>query len=116
VNLTEMLLLINEHWTPKVVAALNDYQVKLVKLEGEFPWHSHSDTGELFLVLHGSMDIEMRDRTVTLRSGELFVVPKGVEHRPHAAEECHVMLIEPAGVVNTGEAGGELTAANDEWI
>lgn len=116
VNLAERLALVSELWTPKVIAALNDYQVKLVKLKGEFTWHSHEETDELFLVLHGLMSLEMRDRTVMIGGGELFVVPRGVEHRPHAAEECHVMLIEPPGVVNTGEAGGELTAPNDEWI
>ena len=116
VNLTEKLSLFSELWTPKVVASLNDYQVKLVKLEGEFTWHSHEDTDELFLVLHGSLDIELRERMVALAAGELFVVPRGVEHRPHAREECHVLLIEPRGIVNTGEAGGELTAPNDDWV
>jgi mannose-6-phosphate isomerase-like protein (cupin superfamily) len=116
VNLVQKLSLISEQWTPKVVAALNDYQVKLVKLEGEFTWHSHEETDELFLVLYGSMDIWLRDRIVTLAEGELFVVPRGVEHCPRAAAECHVLLFVPSGIVNTGEAGGELTAANDEWL
>lgn len=87
-----------------------------MKLRGDFTWHDHKDTDEVFLVLHGSMAIEMRDRTVTLEEGDLFVVPRGVEHCPRAETECHVLLIEPVGVVNTGEAGGELTAPGDEWI
>ncbi len=116
IDLAAKLTLFSEPWSPKVVAALNDYQVKVVKLECDFTWHEHRETDEFFLVLAGRMAIEMRDRSVELRAGELFVVPKGIEHRPHADEECHVLLIEPAGVVNTGEAGGELTAPQDEWI
>jgi len=116
VRLAEKLALFSEHWSPKVVARMNDYDLKLVKLRGDFTWHDHKDTDEVFLVLHGSMAIEMRDRTVTLEEGDLFVVPRGVEHCPRAETECHVLLIEPVGVVNTGDAGGELTAPGDEWI
>lgn len=116
VNLAAKLALFNEHWSPKVVASMNDYQFKVVKLQGEFTWHDHKDTDEFFLVLNGSMDIQMRDRTVTLHEGDLFVVPQGVEHCPRAANECHVLLIEPAGVVNTGDAGGNQTAPGDQWI
>ena len=116
IDLNAKLALFAEHWSPKVIARMNDYEFKLVKLQGDFTWHDHADTDEVFIVVHGSMDIEMRDRTVTLREGQLFVVAKGVEHCPHAVEECHVLLIEPAGVVNTGAAGGAMTAANDEWI
>jgi len=116
INLSAKLQLFDDHWSPKVIAAMNDYEFKLVKLQGEFVWHDHKDTDEAFFVLHGAMDIRMRDRTVTLREGDLFVVPKGVEHCPYAPEECHVLLIEPAGVVNTGDEGGERTAAGDEWI
>ena len=116
IDLVGKLSLFSEHWAPKVVARMNDYEIKLVKLKGDFTWHDHSDTDEVFLILKGRMDIEMRDRTVTLGEGELFVVPRGVEHCPHAFEECHALLIEPAGVVNTGDAGGELTAAGDEWV
>lgn len=101
---------------PKVIAAMNDYQFKLVKVEGDFVWHDHPDTDEVFIVLEGELIIEFRDGQVTLSQGELFVVPKGVEHKPYAATECHVMLIEPQGVVNTGDAGGDLTADNDVWI
>lgn len=116
IDLEAKLMLFAEHWSPKVIARMNDYEFKVVKLQGDFTWHDHQDTDEVFLVLHGSMDIEMRDRTVTLHEGELFVVPRGVEHCPHAEEECHALLIEPAGVVNTGEAGGAQTAVNDDWI
>lgn len=115
INLAERLARFSELWSPRVVATMNDYEFKVVKLKGDFTWHDHPETDEVFLVLHGSMEIEMRDRTVTLSEGELFVVPKGVEHCPHAAEECHVLLIEPAGVVNTGDAGAELTAERGLW-
>ena len=115
INLSEKLTLFSEHWSPRVVAEMNDCQFKLVKLQGEFVWHDHTDTDEAFLVLDGEMEIGFRDRTVTLRTGDLFVVPKGVEHITRAARECSALLIEPRGVVNTGEAGGTLTAKNDVW-
>ena len=115
VNLAGKLALFSEHWSPRIVATLNDYEVKVVKFQGDFTWHDHADTAELFLVLHGRMTIEMRDRTVALGPGEMFVVPRGVEHCPHAVEECHALLIEPAGVVNTGDASSELTAKRGEW-
>jgi mannose-6-phosphate isomerase-like protein (cupin superfamily) len=99
-----------------VVAELNDYQFKLVKLQGEFVWHDHDATDEAFIVLDGEMEIAFRDRVVTLHAGEMFVVPKGVEHITRAARECHALIVEPRGVVNTGEAGGSLTAPNDVWI
>ena len=95
---------------------MNDYQFKLVKLQGEFVWHRHDDTDEVFLVVHGEMEIGFRDRDVQLRVGEMFVVPKGVEHITRAKSECHAMIIEPRGVINTGEAGSKLTAENDVWI
>lgn len=116
VDLAAKLALFAEQWSPRVVAEMNDYQFKLVKIQGDFVWHDHPDTDETFLVLHGEMEIGFRDRTVTLRAGELFVVPKGVEHITRAAEECHALIIEPRGVVNTGDAGGGLTAANDVWV
>jgi mannose-6-phosphate isomerase-like protein (cupin superfamily) len=116
INLAEKLAKFTEHWSPRVVAEMNDYQFKLVKLHGEFVWHDHKDTDEVFLVVDGEMEIGFRDRTVTLRAGELCVVPKGVEHITRAARECSVLLIEPRGVVNTGDTGGELTAKNDVWI
>ena len=115
-NFAEKLSLFSEHWSPKVIAELNNYQFKLVKFQGDFVWHQHDDTDEAFIVIKGEMQIGFRDREVTVREGELFVVPKGVEHITRAKEECHAMLIEPRGVVNTGEAGGEKTALNDVWI
>jgi mannose-6-phosphate isomerase-like protein (cupin superfamily) len=116
INLLDKLAAFTGHWSPRVVAELNDYQFKLVKLQGEFVWHEHTDTDEAFLVLDGEMEIGFRDRTVTLRQGELFVVPKGVEHITRAARECSALIIEPRGVVNTGDAGGGLTAKNDLWV
>ena len=103
VDITEKLSLFSEHWSPKVVARLNDYEIKLVKLKGEFVWHTHEDTDELFLVVEGSLTIQLRDGDVTLGPGQLYVVPRGVEHCPIADGEVSVMLIEPEGVVNTGE-------------
>ena len=99
-----------------MVAELNDTQFKLVKAEGEFVWHSHADTDEAFIVVSGALDIEFRDGSVRLEAGEMFVVPRGVEHRPVAREACRLMLLEPKGVVNTGDAGGQLTAENDVWV
>ena len=116
VDLAQKLSLFTEHWSPKVVARLNDYEIKLAKLEGEFVWHSHDETDELFLVLSGELTIQLRDGDVTLGPGQLFVVPRGAEHCPIAAGEVHAMLIEPAGVVNTGDAGGELTARYDDSL
>ena len=95
---------------------MNDYQFELVKIQGEFLWHRHTDTDEVFIVLDGEMTIELRRRAVHLKSGEMFVVPKGVEHKPSAAAECKIMLVEPRGVVNTGDAGGAYTAPDDVWI
>ena len=113
VDLRDKLSLFSEHWSPKVVATLNDYEVKVVKVKGEFVWHSHPDTDELFLVVDGSLTIRLPDGDVSLGPGQLFVVPRGVEHCPVAAEEASLVLIEPTGVVNTGEAGGDLTATHD---
>ena len=116
ISLAEKLTHITDHWSPRIVAQLNDVQFKLAKIEGDFVWHSHADTDEAFFVVKGQFDMEYRDRTVTVREGDLVVVPKGVEHRPRATNECHIMLVELAGTVNTGEVGGDLTASNDEWI
>ena len=115
VNFQSKLNLFSEHWSPKVIAEMNDYQFKLVKIQGEFTWHHHLDTDETFIVLEGSMGIEFKERTVHLREGEMFVVPRGEEHKPFAENECKVLLVEPRGVVNTGETGGNLTAENDVW-
>lgn len=116
VDLGEKLSSFSERWAPKVVARLNDYEIKVVKLQGEFVWHTHDDTDELFLVLDGELTIQLRDGDVTLRPGQLFVVPRGVEHCPIAAGEVRAVLIEPAGVVNTGDAGGPLTAGYDDSL
>lgn len=116
VDIRQKLALFSEHWSPKVVARLNDYEVKLVKLKGEFVWHTHDDTDELFLVIDGSLTIQLRDGDVTLGPGQMFVVPRGVEHCPVTEGEVAAMLIEPTGVVNTGEAGGELTATYDDSL
>ncbi len=116
INLTNKLALFDDHWAPKIIAQMNDYHLKLVKAQGDFVWHSHADTDEVFLVLEGELRIDFRDGSQTIKKGEMIVVPKGVEHKPYAAEEVQVMLIEPAGLVNTGEAGGDLTAPNDDWI
>lgn len=116
IDLAQKLSLVTEPWSPKVVARLNDYEVKVVKLQGEFVWHTHDDTDELFLVVSGSLIIQLRDRDVHLEPGQLFVVPRGVEHCPLANGEVHAVLIEPAGVVNTGNAGGEFTATYDDSL
>jgi mannose-6-phosphate isomerase-like protein (cupin superfamily) len=116
INFAEKLAKLEALWSPRVVAELNDYQFKLVKLEGEFVWHRHDDTDEAFIVLSGEMEIGLRDRVIRVGPGEMFVVPKGVEHITRAERECHALLIEPRGVINTGDAGGALTAPNDVWI
>ena len=116
INLEDKLSKFSEHWSPKVIAEMNDYQFKLVKIEGEFVWHDHPDTDEVFIVIEGTMKIEFEDRTIELNEGEMLVVPKGVRHKPYAEAECKVMLVEPRGVVNTGDAEGDLTAPNDDWI
>lgn len=116
INLKDKLSTFSEFWTPKVIAEMNDYQFKLAKFKDDFTWHKHDDTDEVFLVIEGEMVIELRDGQVYLSEGEMFVVPKGVEHKPSAKNECKVLLVEPRGVVNTGEAGGDLTAENDVWI
>ena len=116
INLATKLAQFSEHWSPRVVAEMNDYQFKVVKLQGDFVWHSHPDTDEAFLVLDGEMEIGFRDAAVTLRAGEMYIVPKGVEHITRASRECHALIIEPRGVVNTGDAGGSLTAKNDVWV
>lgn len=103
-------------WAPKVIARMNDYHIKLARIKGDFVWHSHKETDEVFVIMDGNMRIDFRDGAVVLKKGEMFVVPKGVEHKPFAEGECHIMLIEPIGTVNTGETGGELKAENNVWI
>ena len=116
INLREKLALFSEHWSPKTVALMNDYEFKIARVEGEFVWHSHPETDETFLVIEGDLVVEMRDGEVHLGPGELFVVPRGVEHKPRATRECKIMLIEPAGTPNTGDAGGSRTAPQDVWV
>ena len=116
INFARKLAMFGEHWSPRVVAEMNDYQFKLAKLQGEFVWHSHADTDETFIVIAGTLRMGFRDREEVLQAGEMIVVPRGVEHCPRADEECHVLLVEPRGVVNTGDAGGDRTAQNDVWI
>lgn len=115
-NLQEKLSKFSEHWTPKIIAQMNDYHFKVVKVQGEFVWHDHPETDEVFLVLKGTLDIHFRDSILTLKEGELYVVPKGVVHKPVAQNECHILLVEPAGTVNTGDVVSEKTAANNVWI
>ncbi len=116
INIQQKLSLFEEQWKPKVIAEMNDYQFKIVKLEGDFVWHDHPETDETFIVLEGELRIDFRDGTVNIGAGEMFIVPKGVEHKPYAEKEVKLMLIEPRGVLNTGHKGGEITAENDVWI
>jgi mannose-6-phosphate isomerase-like protein (cupin superfamily) len=116
INLQEKLARFTERWRPKVIAELNDYQFKLVKIEGDFVWHQHPDTDEAFFVVDGELQIDFRDGAVRLGPGELFVVPRGVEHKPYAEREVKLLLVEPRGVPNTGDRGGERTAPQDAWI
>jgi len=115
-NFTEKFGLIHEQWAPKTIAEMNDYQFKLVKLQGDFIWHDHVDTDETFIVMEGQLRIDFRDGQVLVSQGEMFVVPKGVEHKTFAENEVKLLLIEPRGVLNTGHEGGERTATNDVWI
>ena len=116
INLQQKFGLFSEQWLPKVVAEMNDYQFKVVKLQGGFIWHDHKDTDETFIVVEGDLRIDFRDGAVHVSTGEMFVVPKGVEHKPYAEHEVKLLLIEPRGVLNTGHEGGDRTAANDVWI
>ena len=116
INLKEKLAMFSEYWSPKIVAQMNDYHIKAVKIQGEFVWHDHPDTDEVFLVLAGQLEIQFRDGSALLKEGEMYVVPKGVEHKPVAALECHILLIEPAGTINTGGVVDEKTAPHDVWI
>ena len=116
INFRQKLSLFDDHWMPRVVAELNDYQFKIVKLEGDFVWHDHKETDETFIVIEGDLRIDFRNGAVHVSSGEMFVVPRGVEHKPYAEKEVKLLLIEPRGVLNTGHEGGERTAENDVWI
>jgi mannose-6-phosphate isomerase-like protein (cupin superfamily) len=116
INLKKKLSKFSDHWSPRIIAEMNDYQFKLVKIQGEFVWHNHTDTDEVFIVIEGKMEIEFENETVKLNEGEMYVVPKGVLHKPRSDSECKIMLVEPRGVINTGSSEGELTASNDVWI
>ncbi len=117
INFAQKLSLFDEQWSPKVIAEMNDYQFKIVKLEGDFVWHQHSDTDETFIVLKGLLRMDFRGSQVDINEGEMLVVPKGVEHKPYAEKEAQVLIIEPRGVVNTGDGDeSERTADSDVWI
>jgi len=116
VNLTEKFGKFTERWAPKVIAELNDYQFKIVRIEGDFIWHSHPETDEAFIVIEGELRLDFRDGHVLIKAGELAIVPRGTEHKPSAEREVKVMLIEPRGILNTGHEGGDRTAINDVWI
>ncbi len=116
INFKDKFEKFSEQWSPRVIAEMNDYQFKLVKVESEFVWHDHPDTDEAFIVIEGVLIIEFRDGSVTLESGEMFVIPKGIEHKPSAEQECKILIIEPKGVINTGDVNSGLTAQNDVWI
>jgi mannose-6-phosphate isomerase-like protein (cupin superfamily) len=115
IKIAEKLAMFSDQWAPKIVAQMNDYHVKLAKIQGEFVWHSHEETDELFLVVDGKLRIDFRDGYVELEEGELCIVQKGIEHKPSAERECSIMLIEPIGTVNTGDVGGERTK-EAEWL
>ena len=116
INLQNKFNKFDDQWSPKVIMEMNDYQFKLVKIENDFTWHKHDDTDETFFVIEGKIGIEFEDETVELSAGEMIVVPKGKKHKPFAEEEAKIMLIEPKGVINTGDALSKLTADNDQWI
>ena len=116
VRFPEKFSRVAEHWSPKIVAQLNDLHVKIAKIAGEFVWHSHPGTDELFMIHEGSLEMHYRDRVITLTKGDLHIVPKGVEHKPVAHSECEIIMIEPAGTLNTGDAGGERTVEEPPWI
>ena len=116
IEFSDKLAKFTEHWSPKIIAQMNDYHFKVAKVQGEFVWHDHPQTDEVFVVLKGQLRIQFRDGAVTLNEGEMFVVPKGKEHKPVAEQECHILLVEPMGTVNTGDVVNEKTAANDVWI
>jgi len=116
INIKAKLDKFSDHWSPKIIAQMNDYHLKLCKFQGDFVWHDHKDTDEVFYVIEGAMRIDFRDGCVDLKSGEMFVVKKGLEHKPFAEQECKILLVEPAGTKNTGETGGDKTSQDDIWI
>jgi mannose-6-phosphate isomerase-like protein (cupin superfamily) len=116
INFLEKFSKFDQVYSPRVIAEMNDYQFKLARVMGDFVWHDHPDTDEVFIVVEGNLDIEFRDGKVSLQAGEMYVIPRGVEHKPTAESECKIMLVEPKGIVNTGDAGGELTAHANVWV
>jgi mannose-6-phosphate isomerase-like protein (cupin superfamily) len=116
INFAEKFSKFSERWAPKIIAQMNDYHFKIVRLQGDFVWHKHADTDETFIILGGEMKIHFRDGDVTLKAGEMCVVPRGVEHKTSAVAECQLMLVEPAGTTNTGDAAGPLTSTAGAWI
>ncbi len=116
INFNNKFLKFFNYWSPKIIAEMNNYQFKLVKIKGEFVWHSHKDTDETFIVIEGEMNIKFRNNTVHLSKGEMYVVPKGIEHKPYSENECKILIIEPEGVINTGEKKGKMTADENIWI
>jgi mannose-6-phosphate isomerase-like protein (cupin superfamily) len=116
INFADKFAQFTDFWSPRIIAQMNDYHFKLARIKGEFVWHSHPETDEVFIVISGSLIIHLRDGAVKLNTGEMYVVPKRTEHKPSAEQECHILLIEPAGTLNTGDAGGEMTAQDQVWI
>lgn len=116
INFLDKFSKIEDHWAPKIIAALNNYHLKLAKVYGDFIWHNHIDTDEVFIVIEGELRIDFRDSSLTVKSGEMVVVPKGVDHKPYAEKECKILLVEPAGIINTGSTLGKYTVLKDEWI
>ena len=116
INFNSKFSKFKKYWSPRIISEMNDYQFKLVKIKGEFVWHNHKDTDETFIVLDGSMTLKFKDHKINLNAGEMYVVPKGVDHKPFADEECKILLIEPKGIINTGNNHGDLTVSEELWI
>ena len=116
INLKEKYSKFSKHWSPRIITEMNDYQFKIAKIKGEFIWHDHKDTDETFIVMEGEMNMKFKDGNVILNEGEMIVVPKGVKHKPCAKNECKILVIEPRGVINTGDEINDLTINEDVWI
>lgn len=116
INLKDKFTKIDEAWTPKIIASMNNYHIKLAKFRGEFIWHTHQDTDEVFMVIKGEMSVHFRDKITLVKEGEVIVVPKGLEHKPMAENECEVLLIEPEGTINTGDTKNSYTVDQLDWI
>jgi len=116
INFAEKIARLNDIWQPRVIAELNNYQFKVVRLKGDFVWHDHPDTDEAFIILSGCLRIDIPDGSVMVKAGEMVVIPKGIKHKPFAEYETHVLLLEPRGTLNTGSVGGERTVENDLWV